>query len=897
MKSLLIRIGQLVLAAIQIKDSVFSSMTDLKLILQVYFIGGITFIPLLLVLSISAFIILAPRASKDQAKEKPKVLKQPLQDSKVTKSGWLHLKRDFELDPTLSVDESYASMIIAGYKSLVENKDVQHRPKPKARYIFWAVLKSRTLYIYTDDSCDEIVVALNLDSIDVSIYPPGLLDAELFTKRTAIKLQIDSSHGVSNDYMDKENNKDKDKDSSNSEIDDTLDVTNKSKPYFIHALNLVDFEDWYHEFIQASDPASNPYSEPYPSFIIDDMKRLVSNIDNDPDPIPTRWLNALLGRYFFGIYRTQWIEDWIIGRIMKKLKVVKRPKFLSNITVTEANLGDMPPKFSKPVLKELTKEGDASVEVHVSFKGCVKITLTATASINLGNRLKSYSVDLVLAVVLRSLEGNMIIKMKKPPSNRIWYGFTTMPEMELDVEPVVEDRKVKWNMVLSTIKDKLREMIQEGLVMPAMDDIAFFDTSNEIHRGGIFSEATRREGTKFPQNRPESIKQRDQEILEHSDKKESIAPTSLDGTDLPSGLPGIDLTTYEKDESDANNRDGNVLDSQTSLAPAPASALASSSASVGSTSSKTKSWFSEKFNKDSWLEHLKSHNTNHQNSSLADGSASLVGKHLKKKESGDVSVTHSEAAVSPMKSEEDEETGEKLSVKSDNNAAIPISSSSSSSISVSSKGSTYTNTPSSAIEALKSSPKLNHAKDALKKISKKKKSHGSEGSLKKKAKDQKAKGKDNEVPLMKPAEKLNERMHISRSQPTVELNLSNETNDNEINESRRRSSVTTPPKASPMMSIPGIPSERKGQSSSSRSIDSPSGSLDKVVSESNDRRQGTHRMTSSISSNNSTYENATASMSSSPNSNRSSRSEQLLSRIKSKDKASRSNDDVNKEDY
>lgn len=189
------------------------------------------------------------------------------------------------------------------------------------------------------------------------------------------------------------------------------------------------------------------------------MKRLVSNIDNDPDPIPTRWLNALLGRYFFAIYRTQWLEDWIIGRIMKKLKMVKRPKFLSNIMVTEANLGDMPPNFSKPVLKELTKEGDTSVEVHVSFKGCVKITMTATASINLGNRLKSYSVDLVLAVLLRSLEGNMIIKMKRPPSNRIWYGFTTMPEMELDVEPVVEDRKVKWNMVLSTIKDKLREMV------------------------------------------------------------------------------------------------------------------------------------------------------------------------------------------------------------------------------------------------------------------------------------------------------------------------------------------------------------------------------------------------------------------------------------------------------
>ncbi|TIA85104.1 hypothetical protein E3P99_04075 [Wallemia hederae] len=878
-------------------------MTNLALLVQVYIVGGITFIPLLALLCFSAFMLLAPRASSDEAKERNKATKPPPHDPKITKSGWLHVKREFEVDPVLSVDESYTSMLIAGYKSLVEHKDVQHRPRPKARHIFWAVLKSRTLYIYQDESCDDIVIALNLESISVDIHPQGLLDAELFTKRTAIKLQIDTSQGVPND--DKTSDKDKE---SNSDMEDVLDVTNKSKPFFVHALNLVDMEDWFHEFNLASDPRSNPYSEPQPAFIIEDMRRLVSNIDNDPDPIPTRWLNALLGRYFFAIYRTQWLEDWIIGRIMKKLKVVKRPKFLSNIMVTEATLGDMPPSFSKPVLKELTKEGDASVEVHVSFKGCVKITLTATASINLGNRLKSYSVDLVLAVILRSLEGNMIIKMKRPPTNRIWYGFTTMPEMELDVEPVVEDRKVKWNMVLSTIKDKLREMIQEGLVMPSMDDIAFFDTSNEIHRGGIYSETAKTEGNKLPQNRPESIKQRDQEILEHSDKKESTAPTSLDGTDVPSGLPGINLATYEKEASDINQRNGDERNS-----------VASSSAS---TSSKTKSWFNEKFSKESWLENLKSHNTHHQNSSLADGSASLIGKHLKKKRSGEVSVTQSEAAASPVKSEAEDSSVDKLSVKSDNNVIAPSTSSSPSSISVSSKESAGTSTPSSAKDVLKASPKLLQAKDAFKKL-KKKKSHGSDSSLKKKGHHHRSRAEHHDhdhdhdhdrshdeerghqgahtpdVPLMKPAENLNQRMQISRSQPTVELNLANETRADEVggDASRRRSSVTTPPKASPMMSIPGIPAERRHKS--------PTQSM----SSGRSSREGRHGMTSSIDSSLSANDitggggaaaaaagaGNSASMSSSPSSNRSSRSEQLLTRIKSIDRASRGNDEVYKD--
>ncbi|EIM20692.1 hypothetical protein WALSEDRAFT_60804 [Wallemia mellicola CBS 633.66] len=836
------------------------NMTDYKLLAQVYFLGGITFLPLLAILSISFFMLLAPR-DKNETKKLPK---NPNQDAKVSKSGWLHIKRDFEVDPTLSVDESYTSMIIAGYRSWVEHKDVQHRPRPKARHMFWAVLKARTLYVYQDESCDEIVIALNMESINVDIHPEGLLDAELFTKRTAIKLTIDYDQGVLLD--------EKEKESSNGESGDVLDVTNKVKPFYIHAMGLVEYEDWYHALNLAKDPTSNPYTEPSPAFIIEDMKRLVNNIDNDPDPIPTRWFNALLGRYFFAIYRTQWLEDWIIGRIMKKLKVVKRPKFLTNIMVTEANLGDMPPTFSKPVLKELTKEGDASVEVHVSFKGCVKITLTATATLNLGNRLKSYSVDLVLAVVLRSLEGNMIIKMKKPPSNRIWYGFTEMPEMELDVEPVVEDRKVKWNMVLSTIKDKLREMIQEGLVLPSMDDIAFFDTTNEIHRGGIYAETTRLPGTKQPQNRPPSIKERDQELLEHGDKKESTAPQTLDGTDLPSGLPGINLESYEKESREDKYEEP------------------PSTTSTGSTSSKTKSWFNEKFNKESWLENLKNNHHHHHptQSSLADGSASLIGKHLKKKKSGEVSVTQSDVIPSPSAKSE---KSDKLSVKSETNVPAAASTSSSpSSYSVSSKESVNTSTPSSTIDAIKASPKVIQAKDAFKKLNKKTKSNTS---LKKDKKIKHQRSQEqvidpNEVPKLKPAEKLNERMQISRSQPVVGLNLSNETGE-ESNESRRRSSVTTPPKASPMMAIPGIPNERKSQSNSSlQSMESPPGSIYRAFSS----PRTSHNVTSSVDSNNSMNEEINASLSSSPISNRSSnsRTEQLLSRIRTLDQANRTED-------
>jgi len=95
---------------------------------------------------------------------------------------------------------------------------------------------------------------------------------------------------------------------------------------------------------------------------------------------------------------------------------------------------------------------------------------------------------LVLSVTLKRLEGHVLIRIKPPPSNRLWIAFETMPKMELDIEPIVGSRQVIWGPVLRTIEGRIREVIAETLVLPHYDDTPFTDTLYQEFRGGIWEE-------------------------------------------------------------------------------------------------------------------------------------------------------------------------------------------------------------------------------------------------------------------------------------------------------------------------------------------------------------------------------------------------------------------------
>jgi hypothetical protein len=419
-----------------------------------YVLGGITFIPVVAI-ALAAYTFYTSEKTThaataltrfDEEKEKGPLLKEKDGKDRDTEEKLkIHatVRRTFEPQP-LDNSGSYVSSL----RSLLATSQAKSARKETA----WLALKGHVLYLYEDEACTDVLDVISLPQWEVSIFPSeGLLEGELFSKRNSIMLSPKAKSTTT---------------------DSPSESESQEMPYFIFIPMLTTMETTYHTLLHASDPsllASIPSI-----FRSDDIDNFISVLHSTSDPLPTRWFNTLIARMFFSYYRTDALEAAICARLNKKLGKIKRPGWLTALSVPRVDVGTSPPMISKPMLKNLTTEGEASVEMAVSYKGKFKITLSATATFSLPSttlsRARTYTVHLLLSVTLTALSGNLLVLIRPPPSNRIWYAFTSPPQLELSVDPVVSDRQIKWGLVLSTIESRLREVVSQ--LFPSFPTVA-----------------------------------------------------------------------------------------------------------------------------------------------------------------------------------------------------------------------------------------------------------------------------------------------------------------------------------------------------------------------------------------------------------------------------------------
>ncbi|KAF9872197.1 putative ph domain-containing protein [Colletotrichum karsti] len=481
-----------------------------------YLLGGLTFIPLVIVAVLAhAYFTLPYRQDADtsleddggqdsivqpgddvkaleaaKAVDKDDSAKRPATQDNDVAAGYFAVCREYtpmginakpieRATPTGSATVAAPSQSVyqTMYRSIFERKPtpgpldnkngLSQRPK-NAGNVFYVVLRHGHLMLFDDDEQIEVRHVISLAHHDVSIYSGGDVtpEGELYIKRNALCL---------------------------SRRPDGPEVgpdSQLSKPFYLFSENCSAKEDFYFALLRNQEQTFGAERKaPKPKqFEVKNIISLVQKLHSSEEHLSTRWLNAMIGRIFLGLHKTADLEHLIREKLTKKIARVKRPSFLTNIAIRGIDTGESAPIITNPRHKDLNVEGECVMEADVRYTGNFRIEVAATARIDLGSRFKVREVDLVLAVVLKKLEGHMLFKIKPPPSNRIWLSFQSQPKMEMTIEPIVSARQITYTIILRQIENRIKEVIAETLVQPFWDDMPFFNTEHKKWRGGIWED-------------------------------------------------------------------------------------------------------------------------------------------------------------------------------------------------------------------------------------------------------------------------------------------------------------------------------------------------------------------------------------------------------------------------
>ncbi|KAJ5555547.1 hypothetical protein N7535_007984 [Penicillium sp. DV-2018c] len=485
-------------------------MGSLASFLFVYALGGITFIPLVIALILLHAYFTLPSAPESQQSctKTPDPLRRPTDDDSILKSGTDQLAEKFHSTHESDVAAGYfavcreyvpggvngkpperttpAGEVVAAespsvyqtmYRSLFDRKQAPSidpakangKTVKRARNVFYIVLRHGHLMLYDDANQVEVRYVISLAHHVVSIYDGGegdIPEGELWLKRNAICLSR--------------------------RLASLGDLGGPTPPFYLFSENLSEKEDFYIAMLQNQSRLQDLADRPpkHQEFETKHIVTLVQRLHSSEEQLQTRWINAFLGRMFLALYRTPELEASVRSKIAKKISRVNKPNFISKIGLQKIDMGEGAPFITNPRLKDLTVDGNCCVEADLQYAGNFRLEISATVRIDLGQRFKAREVDIVLAVVLKKLEGHLLVRFKPPPSNRIWMSFETTPRMEMDIQPIVSSKQITYSLILRTIESKIREVVAESIVLPFWDDIPFHDTLGQAFRGGIWQHDT-----------------------------------------------------------------------------------------------------------------------------------------------------------------------------------------------------------------------------------------------------------------------------------------------------------------------------------------------------------------------------------------------------------------------
>ena len=211
------------------------------------------------------------------------------------------------------------------------------------------------------------------------------------------------------------------------------------------------------------------------------LETLMENTKNDTSA--SVWLNAILGRWFVAVHANPNVKKWIMKRLSKLTndRDAEDESILGDIEVKDVDFGNSLPMITNPKLLNMSINGDMEIQLDISYNGGIRVEAGTDATIEVPAwelYMKPIKVPIVLAVKIKRFSARILLKVKPFwESNRVWFGVYKEPELklELDIEPIISNQLIKIQIVNEIIENRIKRALESHLMLPNMDDLAFWD--------------------------------------------------------------------------------------------------------------------------------------------------------------------------------------------------------------------------------------------------------------------------------------------------------------------------------------------------------------------------------------------------------------------------------------
>ncbi|XP_047325866.1 uncharacterized protein LOC124929525 [Impatiens glandulifera] len=124
---------------------------------------------------------------------------------------------------------------------------------------------------------------------------------------------------------------------------------------------------------------------------------------------------------------------------------------------------------------ELTDVGDSKQDGTKSSKSSNKGPPSASRWKSIINTIAKQvsQVPIQLAIRIVSFRGTLRLHIKPPPTDQLWFGFTSMPDIDFNLDSSVGDRKITSGHVALFLISRFKAAIRATLVLPNCECVSF----------------------------------------------------------------------------------------------------------------------------------------------------------------------------------------------------------------------------------------------------------------------------------------------------------------------------------------------------------------------------------------------------------------------------------------